>query len=208
MRHLIGILYNNRIMIPENLITTIGNTVSECARSKQSETGKQTGRHRAVHRVLWSGTTVPRGTLTHGPRLSRRSLTTICFPLIQKHSLRWFVCKNRASSFKKLSVFYVQMKCRSTEESSVCLQNSHRIQFVQNTFIRGNDYYCHTGCCLLCRCEALMSVFWKLFGIILPVAISPCSPRLVAHWSQAGLSLVSTWMGDLLGKLGWCWKRC
>ncbi len=37
-----------------------------------------------------------------------------------------------------------------------------------------------------------------------PAAISPCSPRL-AHWSKAGLSLVSTRMGDLLGKLGCCW---
>ncbi len=26
--------------------------------------------------------------------------------------------------------------------------------------------------------------------------------------TEAGLSLVSTWMGDLLGKLGCSWKRC
>ncbi len=52
---------------------------------------------------------------------------------------------------------------------------------------------------------------WKIslfFRRSTPAAISPCSPRPVAHWSKAGLSLVSTWMGDLLGKLGCCWKRC
>jgi len=38
--------------------------------------------------------------------------------------------------------------------------------------------------------------------MIWPADISPY------HWSQAGLSLVITWMGDLLGKPGFCWKRC
>ncbi len=133
MRHLIGIQYNNRIMIPENLITTIGNTVNECARSKQSETGKQTGSHRAVHRVLWSGTTVPRGTLTHGPRLSRCSLTTICFPLIQKHSLEslcvkighlpsrnsvYFMCKWSAAPQR--SPLYA---CRTPTGFTVCTKH-------------------------------------------------------------------------------------
>lgn len=37
MRHLLGILYNNSTMMPQNLITTIGNTVNECERSKQNE---------------------------------------------------------------------------------------------------------------------------------------------------------------------------
>ncbi len=207
MRHLIGILYNNRIMIPENLITTIRNTVSECARSKQSETGKQTGRHRAVHRVLWSGTTVPRGTLSHGPRLSRRSLTTICFPLIQKHTLRWFVCKNRASSFKKLSVFYVQMKCRSTEESSVCLQNSHRIHslyktplYVGTMIIAIQDAACFVD---LKHSWAFLKTFWDYFtGSHITL-----QPKTGCPLKLSRAELVSTWMGDLLGKLG-CWKRC
>ncbi len=36
-------------------------------------------------------------------------------------------------------------------------------------------------------------------------AISPCSPRPVTHWSR--VELVRTWMGDLLWKLGCCWKE-
>ncbi len=41
-----------------------------------------------------------------------------------------------------------------------------------------------------------MLVLLLHFGNV-TAAISPCSPRLVAH---SGLSLVSTWMRDLLGK--------
>lgn len=43
------------------------------------------------------------------------------------------VSKNRASSCKKLSGCYVQMKCSSTEKPSICLQNSHRIHSLQKT---------------------------------------------------------------------------
>lgn len=145
------------------------------------EIGKQTGRHRAVHRVLWSGTTVPHGTLTHGPRLSHGSLTTICFPLIQKHSPSWFLCKNRASSFKKLSGCCVQKKCSSTEESSVCLQNSHRIHSLYKTplYVRMmitaiQDAACFVDLyvCFSFSPKALMSLFWKLFGIIFKENVS------------------------------------
>ncbi len=55
------------------------------------------------------------------------------FSLNSKTLPEMFFCKTRASSFKKLQGCYVQMKCRSTEESSVCLQNSHRIHSLYKT---------------------------------------------------------------------------
>ncbi len=41
-----------------------------------------------------------------------------------------------------------------------------------------------------------------------PAAISPCSPRPVNPLKLSRAELVSTWMGDLVGKLGYFWKRC
>ncbi len=48
----------------------------------------------------------------------------------------------------------------------------------------------------------------EMYIIEMPQQYHPAAQDRLPTEAKAGLRRVSTWMGDLLGKLGCCWKRC